>query len=74
VSHVSLTAPLPVPGVREAVVSRRCIKHVKVMLATCLPCRAASLTVTSCFYHDLLLAEGVPELAAACCCGVDRVW
>ena len=51
-----------------------CIKYDNLLSTACLLCRAASLTVTSCFYHDLLLAEGVPELAAACCCGVDRVW
>eukprot|EP00887_Chlorella_sp_A99_P003566 scaffold7.g3566.t1 len=34
----------------------------------------AWLTITSCFYRELFEAEGVPQLAAACCCSQDRVW
>ncbi len=36
--------------------------------------RKASLTISRCFYADLLTAEGVPELASATCCSMDRIW
>jgi hypothetical protein len=32
------------------------------------------LVISRCFYHDLFSDAGQPQLAAACCCSLDRVW
>uniref|UniRef100_A0A061RXE9 L-2-amino-thiazoline-4-carboxylic acid hydrolase n=1 Tax=Tetraselmis sp. GSL018 TaxID=582737 RepID=A0A061RXE9_9CHLO len=34
----------------------------------------ASMTVTSCLYHSVFEAEGLPHLAGCCCCSVDSMW
>ena len=40
----------------------------------CPHCLQSRLVISRCFYHDLFSDAGQPQLAAACCCSLDRVW
>jgi hypothetical protein len=72
--YAALTDLCPCKAPEKHICNIQLEQQLEFPIVACSLCRAACLTVTSCFYHDLLSAEGVPELACACCCGVDRVW
>lgn len=37
-------------------------------------CRAVELTVSKCFYNELLAKEGAQHLLPGCCCSQDQMW